>query len=95
MPAPSPSSGSAPTAPRWSSDGFWGSVTVSLAVFPGVGGLLVELGGWRLPFALFPLALVTAVLISRRLGEVDLGPPVPWRRQVAAISRLGRKRGSE
>jgi MFS family permease len=57
---------------------------VSLAVFPGLGGLLVELGGWRLPFALFPLALVTAVAIHRRLVDVDLGPVSPLRAQLGA-----------
>lgn len=59
-------------------------LTVSLAVFPGLGGLLVELGGWRLPFALFPLALVTAVAIHRRLQDVDLGPVSPLRAQLGA-----------
>jgi MFS family permease len=66
-------------------------LTVSLAVFPGLGGLLVELGGWRLPFALFPLSLVTAVLISRRLGEVDLGPPTPVSQQVRTAVAIVRR----
>jgi MFS family permease len=66
-------------------------LTVSLAIFPGLGGLLVELGGWRLPFALFPLSLVTALLIFRRLGEVDLGPTVPWRRQVSTAVTIVRR----
>jgi MFS transporter, ACDE family, multidrug resistance protein len=66
-------------------------LTVSLAVFPGLGGLLTELGGWRLPFALFPLSLVTAVLINRRLFEVDLGPVVGVRQQVRAAATIVRR----
>jgi MFS transporter, ACDE family, multidrug resistance protein len=66
-------------------------LTVSLAVFPALGGLLVEVGGWRLPFALFPLALVTAVRIHRRLGEPDLGPVVPFRRQVGTAVTIVRR----
>ncbi len=63
-------------------------LTVSLAVFPGLGGLLVELGGWRLPFALFPLSLVTAVLIQRRLVDVDLGPGTPLSEQLRAAGGI-------
>jgi MFS family permease len=42
-------------------------LTVSLAVFPPIGGLLTELGGWRLSFAPYAVGLATAVLIWRRL----------------------------
>ncbi len=42
-------------------------LTLSLAVFPPLGGLLTELGGWRLSFAPYAVALATAVLIYRRL----------------------------
>jgi len=42
-------------------------LTVSLAVFPPIGGLLTELGGWRLSFAPYGVGLATAVLIWRRL----------------------------
>jgi MFS family permease len=42
-------------------------LTVSLAVFPLVGGLLTELGGWRLSFAPYGVGLATAALIWRRL----------------------------
>jgi ACDE family multidrug resistance protein len=42
-------------------------LTVSLAIFPPVGGLLTELGGWRLSFAPYALGLATAVLIYHRL----------------------------
>ena len=42
-------------------------LTASLAVLPPIGGLLTELGGWRLAFAPFGLGLVTAVVMYRRL----------------------------
>ncbi len=42
-------------------------LTVSLAVFPPIGGLLTELGGWRLAFVPYGIGLVTASLIFRRL----------------------------
>lgn len=42
-------------------------LTVSLAVFPPIGGLLTELGGWRLSFAPYGVGLATAALIWRRL----------------------------
>jgi ACDE family multidrug resistance protein len=42
-------------------------LTVSLAVFPPIGGLLTELGGWRLSFAPYGIGLATAALIWRRL----------------------------
>ena len=38
-------------------------LTVSLAVFPPLGGLLTELGGWRLSFAPYAVGLVTAAVI--------------------------------
>ena len=42
-------------------------LTISLAVFPPLGGVLTELGGWRLSFAPYALGLATAVLIYHRL----------------------------
>jgi ACDE family multidrug resistance protein len=42
-------------------------LTVSLAVFPPLGGLLAELGGWRWSFAPYVVGLVTAVFIWNRL----------------------------
>lgn len=57
-------------------------LTVSLAVLPGLGGLLTEIGTWRLAFAPYLLALVTAVAVQRLLPDVDLGEPVVLRRQI-------------
>jgi MFS transporter, ACDE family, multidrug resistance protein len=42
-------------------------LTISLAVFPPLGGALTELGGWRLSFTPYALGLATAVLIYHRL----------------------------
>jgi MFS family permease len=38
-------------------------LTVSVAVFPALGGVLAQLGGWRWSFAPYALALVTAVAV--------------------------------
>ena len=59
------------------------TLTVSLAVFPAVGGLLAEVGGWRLAFAPYPLALVTALVVWRRLPDVALVP------QPRVVTQLG------
>jgi len=42
-------------------------LTISLALFPPIGGLLTELGGWRLSFLPYGIGLATAVLIYHRL----------------------------
>jgi ACDE family multidrug resistance protein len=42
-------------------------LTVCLAILPPVGGGLAEVGGWRLTFAPYPLALVIAVICWRQL----------------------------
>lgn len=49
----------------------WNSavLTASLAVLPTVGGTLTDLGGWRTPFAVYPLAFATAVLVLRQLPK--------------------------
>lgn len=49
-------------------------LTVSLVVLPAVGGLLAQLGGWRLALAPMAIALVTALNIRLRL---DPGPRAP------------------
>jgi len=59
-------------------------LTVSLAVFPPIGGGLTELGGWRLSFAPYSLALVTAALIWRRLDPARPPAPPRMRDQLAA-----------
>jgi MFS family permease len=57
-------------------------LTVSLALLPALGGLLAEIGTWRLAFAPYPLALVTAAAVHRALPDTALGDPVPLRAQI-------------
>ncbi len=58
-------------------------LTAALSVFPILGGVLTDVAGWRGPFAVYPLTLVTAWLLYRRL-------PVTPRRE-ASIADLARK----
>jgi ACDE family multidrug resistance protein len=67
-------------------------LTVSLAVFPPLGGLLTELGGWRLSFAPYGLALVTAVLIYRRLDANRPAGGVTLRAQLSGAGDAIRQR---
>lgn len=53
-------------------------LTIGLAAFPLLGGALSDLGGWRAPFLVYPLALVTAGAVARGLprgggAEVHIG----------------------
>lgn len=48
-------------------------LTVSLAIFPAVGGVLAQLGGWRLAFAPYAVALVTAGFVLTRLPHDHAG----------------------
>jgi MFS family permease len=57
-------------------------LTVSVAVFPALGGLLAQLGGWRWSFAPYALALVTAVAVWMLLPARAAPAPVPMRHQV-------------
>jgi len=57
-------------------------LTVSVAVFPAVGGLLAQLGGWRWSFAPYALAVVTAVAVWMLLPVRATPVPVPLSRQV-------------
>ncbi|MEJ7845729.1 MAG: MFS transporter [Acidimicrobiales bacterium] len=47
-------------------------LTVSIAVFPPVGGLLTELGGWRIAFLPYAFALVTALVLRRQLPAAEI-----------------------
>ncbi len=46
-------------------------LTVCIAVFPAIGGFLTDLGGWRAPFGVYPVALATVWFVLRHL------PPTP------------------
>ena len=67
-------------------------LTVSLAVFPPVGGLLTELGGWRLSFAPYAVGLATAVLIWRRLDPARPDDNVTLRAQLGGARLAARHR---
>lgn len=47
-------------------------LTVAIALLPVVGGVLGEVGGWRLSFVPYGFALVTAVLVSTRVPDVAI-----------------------
>lgn len=57
-------------------------LTVSVAVFPAVGGLLAAAGGWRWSFVPYGFALVTALFVWRGLPVRPAPTPIPMRRQV-------------
>jgi MFS transporter, ACDE family, multidrug resistance protein len=56
-------------------------LTMCLSVYPVLGGTLTAVGGWRAPFLVYPVALVTAWLLWRHL------PPSP-KRDVAVADQL-------
>jgi MFS family permease len=57
-------------------------LTVSVAVFPAVGGLLAQAGGWRWSFVPYVFALVTAAAVWLLLPMREPPIPVPLSRQV-------------
>ncbi len=67
-------------------------LTVSLAIFPPVGGLLTELGGWRLSFTPYVIGLATAVFIWRRLDPARPVDPVELHEQLAGARLAVRHR---
>jgi MFS transporter, ACDE family, multidrug resistance protein len=58
------------------------ALTASIFVLPPLGGLLTSLGGWRLTFAPYWLALLTAVLVWTRLPP-STRAAVTFRSQIA------------
>ncbi len=67
-------------------------LTLSLAVFPPIGGLLTEIGGWRLSFAPYAIGLVTAVLIWHRLAPARPSEVVLLRDQLGGARAAARHR---
>lgn len=65
-------------------------LTACLAVFPALGGALTDLGDWRTPFLVYPLALVTAVVVARRLPS-DGGSQVTVREQISDLLPILRR----
>lgn len=63
----------------------WNSaaLTVSLALLPPLGGLLGQLGGWRLSFAPYAMGILTALAVARWLpGGRPPGPAPALRDQL-------------
>ena len=67
-------------------------LTLSLAVFPPIGGALTELGGWRLSFTPYALGLATAVLIFHRLDANRPATGVTVRAQLRGAASALRNR---
>jgi MFS family permease len=66
-------------------------LTVSIAIFPAVGGLLAQFGGWRTSFVPYGLALVTAVAVYRWLPNLTTNTTTTVRAQVSAAGRALRQ----
>jgi MFS transporter, ACDE family, multidrug resistance protein len=67
-------------------------LTVSLAIFPPLGGLLTELGGWRWSFTPYGIGLATAVLVWVRLAPARPAVTVTMRAQARAAGAAARHR---
>jgi ACDE family multidrug resistance protein len=67
-------------------------LTISLAVFPPIGGALTELGGWRLSFTPYAVGLATAALIYRRLDANRPASGVTVRAQLRGANTAVRHR---
>jgi MFS transporter, ACDE family, multidrug resistance protein len=66
-------------------------LTVSVAVFPAVGGALTQLGGWRWSFVPYAFALVTALAVWRLLPSRPRGEPQTVGEQVRAALAVVRR----
>jgi DHA2 family methylenomycin A resistance protein-like MFS transporter len=72
--------------------GLWAALTgIGFASGPLVGGVLVDLAGWRVIFLInLPLALLGLVLTgSLGLNSPTGARPIDWRSQLAAVAFLG------
>lgn len=72
-------------------------LTVSIVLFPSVGGLLVDAGGWRAPFLVYPVSIVTALFVLRlprrtaqaqRVGD-QMTEAWPYLRSPAMLAIVG------
>ncbi len=68
----------------------WNSavLTVGVAGFPPLGGLLAGFGTWRWSFALFPVGFVTAVLVARKLAGHSTTSDSTVRQQISKASTV-------
>ncbi|MET0727968.1 MAG: MFS transporter [Acidimicrobiales bacterium] len=67
-------------------------LTMSLAVFPLVGGLLTDVGGWRLSFAPYAAGLITATMIWHRLDPARPAGGQTLRTQLGGVRVAARQR---
>ena len=58
-------------------------LTVSVALFPAIGGVLAQVGGWRWSFGPYAFALITALAVWALLPQRATPEPVPLSRQVS------------
>ena len=65
-------------------------LTGCVAVYPGLGGVITELVGWRWVFAPYGAALITATLIYRRLDAATGDRSVRVRDQLARAAKAVR-----
>ncbi len=66
-------------------------LTVCLAVMPPIGGVLADIGSWRLALAPYSLALVTALVAWRMLPPDRPDATVSVRQQLGGISDVVRQ----
>ncbi len=67
------------------------AITISVAIFPVVGGGITDLIGWRWNFLAFFLPLVVAFFISRKLEDHQPGLEVSVREQISGAFAEVRK----
>ena len=66
-------------------------LTVSIAVVPPVGGLLAAVGGWRLSFAPFGIALLSAAAVFRYVQESSTGGGYTFKEQIRGAAVVVRQ----
>ena len=66
-------------------------LTVCLALFPPIGGLLTDLASWRLALAPYSFAILTAVFAWRRLPPDKPDSSVSLREQLGGLGRVARR----
>lgn len=73
-------------------------LTVCLALFPLLAGTMTDLWGWRAPFGVYPVAVVTAIFVARGIPRAEtrdvtfrsqLGDALPYMRTKGYLAVLG------
>ena len=65
-------------------------LTFSLALFPPIGGVLTDLGGWRLAFVPYTIGIITAIAIARQLPEFRPGSDEKFLGQLRSAGSVAR-----